>query len=486
MSAGLCSVDQDFTSTAEELIRAVTRAFYSDNDVFLIDVLIRDKYLRDDTDMETRLKIDSKILRKRLNFLIEERLVSKERVDDLTDGGSASTTFYYIDYYLVVQIIAWRMHLMRTAIEKEYEDDKKSASSLVCPNCEGSFQPIDYANWMDMELGAIVCGDCKYENSFAVEPVPPTEYILRQAEQERSGGKAKAELDRLKRQTSRKCFPGGGQVVMRSGIMELLQKVRSSKIPLSSNRPSDNHARGRGSKRIEGTGKTAANKAKRDKEGGMLGGGLKGKTVRDSVLYAKDAEGKDTEIVFGTSGALMGEEEGIGGGFDAVLKNAQKRDQDDFRKEAKNLAREQKILGKKSGQTAEGLEHLNADDVREDEEDEEEARRRKRAKISGMEKTEDIKSRQEELLREKELKEERDRQYQLLLKQKKKELGLEDSDESSSEEEEESDDSGDSGDDDEAEEVAKEEVVGRDAMEVDDDDDDDSDDSDAVNWEDDG
>ena len=42
--------------------------------------------------------------------------------------------------------------MMRTAIEKENEDDKKSASSLVCPNCEGSFQPIDYANWMDMEL----------------------------------------------------------------------------------------------------------------------------------------------------------------------------------------------------------------------------------------------------------------------------------------------------------------------------------------------
>lgn len=105
MSAnGLCTVDQDFTSTAEALIKAVTRAFYSDNDVFLIDVLIRDKFLRDDTDMETRLKIDSKILRKRLNFLIEERLVSKEKVDDLTDGGSASTTFYYIDYYLVVQV----------------------------------------------------------------------------------------------------------------------------------------------------------------------------------------------------------------------------------------------------------------------------------------------------------------------------------------------------------------------------------------------
>ncbi|GMH76867.1 hypothetical protein TL16_g07221 [Triparma laevis f. inornata] len=481
MSAnGLCTVDQDFTSTAEELIKAVTRAFYSDNDVFLIDVLIRDKFLRDDTDMETRLKIDSKILRKRLNFLIEERLVSKEKVDDLTDGGSASTTFYYIDYYLVVQIISWRLHLMRTAIEKENEDDKKSASSLVCPNCEGSFQPIDYANWMDLELGAIVCGDCKYENENVVEAIPKTEYVLEQAEQDGgTGGKAKSELDRLKRQTSKRCFPGGGKVIMRSGIMELLQRVRSSKIPLSSNRPSDNHARGRGSKRIGGTGKTAALKAKRDKEEGLISGGQK-KTTRDSVLYAKDAEGKDTEIVFGTAGGIMGEAEDDD--FGRTLKNAQKRDQEDFRKEAKNLAREQKILGKKSGQTAQGLEHLNADDVRGNDEDEEEVRRRKRAKMVGEEKTLGIKSRQEELLREKERKEEHDRQYQLLLKAKKKELGLEDSGDSSS-----SDDDEDSDEEEDGEGGAEDMME----MEVDDnvkkEDGDDSDsDSDGVNWEDDG
>lgn len=266
---------------------------------------------------------------------------------------------------------------------------------------------------------------------------------------------------------------------MRSGIMELLQRVRSSKIPLSSNRPSDNHARGRGSKRIGGTGKTAALKAKRDKEEGLISGGQK-KTTRDSVLYAKDAEGKDTEIVFGTAGGIMGEAEDDD--FGRTLKNAQKRDQEDFRKEAKNLAREQKILGKKSGQTAQGLEHLNADDVRGNDEDEEEVRRRKRAKIVGEEKTLGIKSRQEELLREKERKEEHDRQYQLLLKAKKKELGLEDSGDSSS-----SDDDEDSDDEEDGEGGAEDMME----MEVDDnvkkEDGDDSDsDSDGVNWEDDG
>ena len=64
----------------------------------------------------------------------------------------------------------------------------------------------------------------------------------------------------------RASWPNGD--VMRAGITELLQTVNSSTQALSSNLPSENYHFGRGSKRIEGTGKTAAVKAKRDaKEG---------------------------------------------------------------------------------------------------------------------------------------------------------------------------------------------------------------------------
>jgi transcription initiation factor TFIIE subunit alpha len=65
------------TPTAELLIRATSRAFYTDDVIAIIDVLIRDKYLRDD-DMGPRLKLSTKNVRSVLQFLKSEQLVFSE------------------------------------------------------------------------------------------------------------------------------------------------------------------------------------------------------------------------------------------------------------------------------------------------------------------------------------------------------------------------------------------------------------------------
>eukprot|EP00560_Eucampia_antarctica_P000049 CAMPEP_0197832862 /NCGR_PEP_ID=MMETSP1437-20131217/16509_1 /TAXON_ID=49252 ORGANISM="Eucampia antarctica, Strain CCMP1452" /NCGR_SAMPLE_ID=MMETSP1437 /ASSEMBLY_ACC=CAM_ASM_001096 /LENGTH=78 /DNA_ID=CAMNT_0043436483 /DNA_START=52 /DNA_END=284 /DNA_ORIENTATION=- len=76
----------DQTVYAEALIKAVARAFYEDDAVCLIDVIIHDKFLRDD-DMEKRLSLPAKQMRRTLQFLQEEHLVKFELVDDLIEGG---------------------------------------------------------------------------------------------------------------------------------------------------------------------------------------------------------------------------------------------------------------------------------------------------------------------------------------------------------------------------------------------------------------
>jgi transcription initiation factor TFIIE subunit alpha len=90
--------ENDATVYAEALIMTVARAFYEDSAIFVIDVLIRDKFLRDDQDMGTRLSLPPKQLRKTLQFLQEEHLVKTEQVDDLAEGGSQATKFWFIDY----------------------------------------------------------------------------------------------------------------------------------------------------------------------------------------------------------------------------------------------------------------------------------------------------------------------------------------------------------------------------------------------------
>ena len=83
-------------AAAEALISNIARAFCDDDVVCLVDVLLRDKYLRDD-DMAIRLSLPAKQLRRTLQFMEEERLVKHELVDDLATGGSQNTKFWYIE-----------------------------------------------------------------------------------------------------------------------------------------------------------------------------------------------------------------------------------------------------------------------------------------------------------------------------------------------------------------------------------------------------
>ena len=122
----------DLTVFAEALIAATARAFYDDDSICLIDVLIRDKFLRDD-DMAPRLSLPARSLRKTLQFLQDQHLVKSETVDDLAQGGSQATKFWFIDYCHAVHTIRLRLHLLRKKLEAA-EMRSRSSSFYLCPN----------------------------------------------------------------------------------------------------------------------------------------------------------------------------------------------------------------------------------------------------------------------------------------------------------------------------------------------------------------
>ena len=92
--------ENDATVDAEHLIKTVAQAFYEDTEVALINILINDKFLRDDRDMGKRLSLKPKQIRQSLTFLQREHLVKNEVINDLTEGGAGSqaTKYWYIDY----------------------------------------------------------------------------------------------------------------------------------------------------------------------------------------------------------------------------------------------------------------------------------------------------------------------------------------------------------------------------------------------------
>ena len=163
------AIMSDLTVFAEALIATVARAFYDDDAICLIDVLIRDKFLRDD-DMAPRLNMQAKKLRATLQFLQDEHLVNSETVDDLSQGGSQSTKFWYVDYNRAVHTIRLRLHLLRKDLEAA-ESRSRSSSFYLCPGyyerrCNGRYTEEEAQQMVDMNTGVFLCQECylNYQN----------------------------------------------------------------------------------------------------------------------------------------------------------------------------------------------------------------------------------------------------------------------------------------------------------------------------------
>jgi len=235
------------TVVFESLLKSVARAFYPDQCVLLIDVLIRDKYLRDDADMSTRLKLPLKELRRHLQHLMQEQLVRKERVDDLEEGGSRATEFFYIDYYHALQVITYRLHLLKKGLESR-EKAARGTGAYECPNharglCEGRYTSLEAQSCYDDDLGTFVCAACRAENMQSLTPMPKESYALVPVDDRGEEAKALRDIDRVKVQLGASTDASGE--VLRRGVHELLQQVNLSTSALSSNLRGGSRARGR-------------------------------------------------------------------------------------------------------------------------------------------------------------------------------------------------------------------------------------------------
>jgi transcription initiation factor IIE alpha subunit len=293
----------DLTVYAEALIATVARAFYDDETVILIDVLIRDKFLRDD-DMAPRLSLPAKKLRATLQFLQEEHLVSSETVDDLAQGGSQATKFYYLDYNRAVHSIRLRLHLLRKKLEQA-EMRARSSSFYLCPGykekrCNGRYTEEEAQQVLDRTSGLFLCRECAmtYEN----DPGKPSidTYTLQLVDNTRDLKEAMDNLRRVNVQLSAK-YIGNNQ--MRAGIYDLLQKVRAKGKTVTSNLPSENFALGIGSKRLAGTGRTAGIKAKKLEQQGVAQSAdqarnylVGGSRHEADLLFLKNAMGQEVQF----------------------------------------------------------------------------------------------------------------------------------------------------------------------------------------------
>jgi len=304
----------DLTVYAEALIATTARAFYDDDVVCLIDVLLRDKFLRDD-DMAKRLHLPARQLRRTLQSLEEQLLVKHELVDDLSSGGSQNTKFWYIHYNIAVHVIRLRIHLLQTKLQSS-ELRARSSSLYLCPGyknerCNGKYTETDAQRMVDTNSGRFLCRECVRAYTNHPNAPPVEEYTLQLVDNQVELKSAMDNLRRVNVQFSSKMESGGGggegssnnqqQRPLRQGIFELLQKVRPIRgaEPITSNLPSENISMGVGSKRLVGTGRTAKNRnTKLVKQGIPIHGRRGGSNYYDTdeLTFLKNAMGQ--EIAF--------------------------------------------------------------------------------------------------------------------------------------------------------------------------------------------
>ena len=147
------------------LIRAVIHAFYPDSYIAIVEILINDKFLRED-DMDLRLSLPSRAIRKILEALRAERLVSVEIADDTS--GDRNVKFWYIDYNLAVRVITYRIYLLQSRLNASAASTRSSAVFL-CPSysaglCHGKYNEHEatrYVDFSDPNRARFLCHECK-------------------------------------------------------------------------------------------------------------------------------------------------------------------------------------------------------------------------------------------------------------------------------------------------------------------------------------
>jgi len=211
----------------ERLVRTVARAFYVDGVIVVLDILIQEKYLREE-EFAPRLKLPDKDVKKVLAQLESEMLI---RFEDMVMDDGRTAKCYYIDYQLFVNVVRYRIHLMEKVIEAS-ERNETNEVYFECPTCANKYTSLDAQRYLSADF-KFICPNC------CPDPV-----LSRATSQEYF---RLIEIDNRAKVTDvqlleRKFVDQLNESEHHDGIFDLLHELKDR--PLIRNLPSDNRSRG--------------------------------------------------------------------------------------------------------------------------------------------------------------------------------------------------------------------------------------------------
>lgn len=141
-------------SSVEKLIRTIGRAFYTDSYVIVLEILIREKYLREE-EFAPRLKLPEKDVNKIVRQLESEMLI---RFEDMVMDDGRTAKCYYIDYQIFVNVIRYRIDLMVKAISSA-EKVEFNEVFFQCPTCANRYSSLEAQKLLSADF-KFICSSC--------------------------------------------------------------------------------------------------------------------------------------------------------------------------------------------------------------------------------------------------------------------------------------------------------------------------------------
>ncbi|XP_059844620.1 general transcription factor IIE subunit 1-like [Hypanus sabinus] len=152
----------EIPAALKHLAKYIVRGFYGVEYSVTLDVLVRYPCVKED-DLQQLLKFEKKQLRAVLNTLKADKFIkSRIRVETSPDGKSSRHNYYYINYKLLVDMVKYKLDIMRRKIETD-ERDSTTRSSFKCPICFSTFSDLEVNHLFDPCTGNLNCTYCLTE-----------------------------------------------------------------------------------------------------------------------------------------------------------------------------------------------------------------------------------------------------------------------------------------------------------------------------------
>lgn len=149
----------EIPSSLKQLARLVVRGFYTIEDALIVDMLVRNPCLKED-DISELLRFEKKMLRARLTMLKNDKFMSARlKMETGPDGKAHKVNYYYINFKTFVNVIKFKLDLMRKRLETE-ERDATSRASFKCTNCSKAFTDLEVDQLFDFTSGEFSCLFC--------------------------------------------------------------------------------------------------------------------------------------------------------------------------------------------------------------------------------------------------------------------------------------------------------------------------------------